>query len=272
MRELDICPADDADVLDDFVCLLLQSCLKIFRDREHRSSTEGIACVDTERVNIFNEADRDHVVVPVADYFELKLFPAENRFLDEDLMNEGCLQAAGHDDLELFPVVDKSAAGAAHRIGRTQNDRIAETVGDLKTFLHRVGYLAPGHLDAKLCHGLLEFDTVLAALNGVDLDTDDLDIVLVENAFLIELGGEIQTGLAAEVRQQGVRTLLRNDLFEPLDVQRFDIGDIGHFGIRHNSGRVRIDQNNFVAEAAEGLACLCAGVIELAGLTDHDRS
>ena len=143
--------------------------------------------MDAHRVYIFNEADRDHVVVLVADNFELKLFPAEDGLLNEDLMHQGCLETAGHDHFELFFVIDETAAGAAHRVGRAKNDRVAEFVSNLKTFFHAVSDLASRHLDSEHVHGLFEFDTVLAALDRVDLNADDLYIIFIENTFLVEL-------------------------------------------------------------------------------------
>ena len=78
MRELHIRAADNADMFDDLVGLFLKLLLQILVDREHRSRTERVACVDTDRIDILDEADGDHIVVLVADDFELKLFPSED--------------------------------------------------------------------------------------------------------------------------------------------------------------------------------------------------
>ncbi len=228
--------------------------------------------MDAHGVYIFNKADRDHVVVRIADDLELELLPAEDRLLDEDLVDQGCLQAAGHDRLQLLHVVDKAAAGAAHRVGRTEDDRVTQPVGDRETFLDAVGDFGAGHLDAEHVHGFLEFNTVLAALDRVDLDADDLDIVFVEDALLVELRGKVEAGLAAEVRQQRIRALLCDDLLEARGVQRLDVGDVRHLRIRHNGGRVGVDKDDLVAEASERLARLRAGIVKLTGLADDDRT
>ena len=79
-------------------------------------------------------------------------------------------------------------------------DRIAELrrqgqadLGDgLLRLLQVVGDPALGHLDAELVHRVLECLAILAALDGVDLDADDLDAVLFQDASPGELGAEIQ--------------------------------------------------------------------------------
>ena len=289
MGELDVGAADDADVLDDPVGLALQLRLEILVDGQHRRGAEGVAGVDADGVHVLDEADGDHVVVlvadhlqlqllpaedglldEVADHLQLQLLPAEDGLLDEDLVDEGSLQAAGHDHFELFLVVDQSAAGAAHGVGGAEDHREAQLLGDGKTFLDAVGHFGAGHLDAQAVHGLLELNTVFAALNGVDLDADDLDVVLVQDAFLVQLGGEVQSGLSAQVREQGVGTLFRDDLLETGDVQRLDIGDVRHLGVRHDGRGVRVDQDDLISEAPEGLAGLGAGIVKFAGLPDDD--
>ena len=54
-------------------------------------------------------------------------------------------------------------------------------------------------------------------------------------------------------------------------VERLDVGGVGHARVGHDRGRVGVDQHDLVAERAQGLAGLGAGVVELAGLADDDR-
>jgi hypothetical protein len=44
------------------------------------------------------------------------------------------------------------------------------------------------------------------------------------------------------------------------------------FGIRHDGGWIRIHQDHLVTFLTKRLACLCAGIIEFAGLPDDDRT
>ena len=121
-------------------------------------------------------------------------------------------------------------------------------------------------------HGLFEFDPVLAPFDGVHLNADDLDPVFVQDAFLVELAGQVHAALAAQVGKQGVRPLLGDNLLQPVGVEGFDVCHIRHFRVRHDGGGVGIDQNDLIAQGAQRLAGLRSGIVELARLADNDRA
>ncbi len=223
-------------------------------------------------VHVLDEADGDHLVLGVADDFQLQLLPAEHGFLDEDLADHAGGEAAAGDDAQFLDVVDEPAAGAAQGVGRADDHRVAEFGGDLLRLLDAEGRRALRHVDAQALHRFLEDDAVLALLDGVGLDADDAHAVFGQHAGLGELRGEVQAGLAAEVGQQGVGPLLLDDLGQRLHGERLDVGHVRHAGIGHDRGRVGVHQHDLVAERAQGLAGLGAGIVELAGLADHDRA
>ncbi len=173
-------------------------------------------------------------------------------------------------DAQFLDVVDETAARAAHGVGRPNDDGVADLGGDLFRFLDAEGRGALRHVDAQPLHGFLEDDAVLALFDGVGFDADDADAVFGEHAGLGKLRGEVETGLAAQVGQEGIGPFLLDDLRQGLHRQRLDVGDIRHAGVGHDGGRVGVDQHDLVAEAAQGFAGLGAGIIEFAGLADDD--
>ena len=88
--------------------------------------------------------------------------------------------------------------------------------------------------------------------DGVDVDPDHLHPVLLEDPLMGQGRGEVEAGLAAQIRQQRVRALLGDDLGEIRRVQRFDVGDVRHGGVGHDRRRVRVDQDDLVAEFLAG--------------------
>ena len=134
------------------------------------------------------------------------------------------------------------------------------------------GDVAAGHLDPEPLHGVLEVLAVLAPLDRVDVDADDLDPVLLEDPLAGQRRGEVQAGLPAQVRQQGVGPLLRDDLREGVHVQRLDVGHVRHAGVGHDRRGVRVDQDDLVPQFPQGLARLRPRVVELACLPDDDRA
>ena len=183
--ELNIGSSNDLYRFHDFVCLLLKTLLTFFGNGQHGSRAEGVTGVHTEGIDIFNEADRDHVVVFVADNFQLQLLPAQNRFFNQNLSHQTGLQTSGTDNLQLFTIINKAAAGAAHGISRAKYNRIAQLVCNGQSFFHAVSYFASCHFNAKCVHGLFKFDTVFSALDGIGLYSDDFYVILIQNPRFI---------------------------------------------------------------------------------------
>ena len=123
----------------------------------------------------------------------------------QHMTHQAGLQASGAYGLQLLAVIYQSAAGAAPWCRRDGAPPVSQFVRDGKRFLHRIGDLASGHLDTQGVHGILKFDPVLAALNGVYLNADDLNVIFFQDAFLCKLRTEIQSGLSAQVGEQGRR-------------------------------------------------------------------
>ena len=216
--ELDVRAADHFDGVHDVVGIFLQSLLQGFGNGHHRRGAIGVAGVHAHGVDVLDEADRDLLALRVADDLKLQFFPAGQTFLDQDLMDQAFIQAAVGDRLELFHVVDEAAAGAAHRVGRADDDRELDGLQYLLGFLVASGDGAPGAFHADTFHRVLEGLAVLALLDGVKFHADYLHSVFREYAFLGQVGGKVQGHLAAKVRQQGVGLFLGDDLLERFDV------------------------------------------------------
>ena len=165
--------------------LLFQLILDFLGDRQHRSGTERVSCMNTHRVNVFNKADRNLLPLCVTDNLYFQLLPADNRFFDENLVYHRSSDTSGSYFTQLFFVVDDSASGSAHSIGRTDYTGIAKLAGNLHSFFYRISRSAPGHFNAQFIHGILKFDTVFPPADGIDLNTDDFYVIFVQYAGMI---------------------------------------------------------------------------------------
>ena len=123
--------------------------------------------MDADRVEVLHVADGDAVVVAVAHDLVLDLFPTGNAALDEHLADHGVRQALDDDLDELFLVLGDAAASTAHRVGRADDDRVADLIGKLHSRWHILDDRALGDWLAELLHRLLEELAVLGALNGL---------------------------------------------------------------------------------------------------------
>ena len=88
---------------------------------------------------------------------------------------------------------------------------------------------------------------VLAHLYRVDVRPDQFHAQLIENTFLGQLDREVQAGLSADGRQQGIGPFLFDDRGQRFERKRFDVGLIGDLRIGHDSRRIGIDQYDLEA-------------------------
>ncbi len=248
----------------------MEPLLQLRIDGQHGCGAVGIPRVDPHGVDILDETDGDALILGIAHHFELELLPAEHRLLDEDLADETGRDAAAGHGAQFLHIVDQAAPGAAHGVGRAHDHRVAQLGRNPFGLLDGERRLAPGERNAQPIHGLLEGNAVLAPFDSVGLDADDLDAVGLQDTLAGEFGGEIQAGLAAEVGQNGVGSLLLDDLFHEFEGQGFHVGGIRHPGVGHDRRWVGVYQHNLIPKLAQGLAGLGPGIVEFARLPDDD--
>ena len=94
--------------------------------------------MDAHRVEVFDGADDDAVVVFITHHFHLVLFPANQRFINQQFVGWGKIQTAFANFFKLFAVVGDTAAGATHGERRTDNAREADVSGNRQRFFHGV--------------------------------------------------------------------------------------------------------------------------------------
>jgi len=169
-------------------------------------------------------------------------------------------------------IVCEARAETAHRERGAHDERIAQLGRTLEQVVHRVRDDAAGDVGSGVEHELLEDLAVLALVDRLEARADQLDVVLLEDAVVVQLDRGVQGGLSAESRKDRVRALLRDDRLDDLPRDRLDVRRVGEVGVGHDRGRVGVDQDDPDALFAEHAAGLGAGVVELAGLTDDDRA
>ena len=132
--------------------------------------------------------------------------------------------------------------------------------------------LALGAFEPDPGHGVAEQQAVLGLVDRLGVGADQLDLVLLEPAVAMQRHRRVERGLAAHRRQDGVRPLLLDDLGHHVGRDRLDVGRVGQARIGHDRGRVGVHQDDAIALVLQRLAGLHAGIVELAGLADHDRT
>ena len=126
-------------------------------------------------------------------------------------MNRRKLQRIFHGFAQLFFVVGKAAARTAERKCRTKHNRIADLFACLDAFFNGVRDDRRQHRLADAFAKLLEQLSVLSHFDAGGRRTEKLDTAFFERSAFFELHGKIETGLAAQTRNERVGMLPADD-------------------------------------------------------------
>ena len=231
---------------------------------------DRVARVHAHGVEVLDGAHDDAVAGDVAHDLHLDLLPALEALLDEHLAVGRERKALLGNAQQVIVVVGHTAAGTAQREGRAQHHRVADVRRDGLALPDRVRHARARHLEADVAHGPGKELAVLAALDAGDVAADDLDAKALEHAGLRQLDRAVECRLAAHVGQEGVRSLALDDLGHARAGDGLHVGAVGRLGVGHDGGGVGVDKHHLVALGAKRPDRLGAGVVELAGLADHD--
>lgn len=144
--------------------------------------------MDPHGVDVLYEADGDHMILGIPDHLQLQFIPTGYRLLDQHLADQAGSNSPAYNRPQLFSIIDQAAPSSSHSIGWPDDDRIAQLQSHLLCLFYSIDGKAPGNLNTKRVHGLLEDDSVLAPLDGIKFHSYDLDLELLQDACARALG------------------------------------------------------------------------------------
>ncbi len=109
-----------------------------------------------------------------------------------------------------------------------------------------MGHTAFCRIQTNASHGILELQAVFGFFNRLFFRANQLDIVFGQNTVLGQIKRTVQCSLTTHGGQHGIGALFFDNALNNLPSDGFDVGDIGHFRVGHDSGRVAVDQHHFV--------------------------
>ena len=277
-RELHVRAAGlDADLAQDRDRGVAHDLEFLVGEGERRGDGHRIAGVHAHRIDVFDRADDDAIVLFVAHHLHLEFLPAEHALLDQHLVGRRSVDAELDDVDELVPGVGDAAAGAAQGEARADDRGEANVVERGQGLRQRLDLVRARRLEADPGHRLAEQFAVFGLVDRVGGRADHLDVILLEHAHLAQAQRAIERRLAAHRRQKRKASrnrvaFLGDDLGDDLRRDRLDISPIRHVGIGHDRRRIRVDEDDSIAFRAQGLAGLRPRIVELARLADDDRA
>src|SRR5918993_2117110 len=168
--------------------------------------------------------------------------------------------------VQVLVVVNDLHPASSENVRGSHDHRIAELAGDLAGLIG-----APSGTEAGVRYGQLgqqapEAGAVLGQVYGLGGGAEDLCPVL------LQLTGELQGTLAAELEDDAVRLLATDDLQDVLGGQGFEVEPRGGVVVSRDGLGVGVDHHRVVASLFESVASVDAGVVELDALSDAVRA
>ena len=198
------------------------------------SNGNGVSCVDAHWIEVLDGADNNTVTCGIAHDLHLNFFPALNGLLYQYLVLWRKQEALLNNLYELFWGVRNAAARTAKGEAWTDDHRVSQLGNDTLGVFHGVSDVCTSNLQANVLDCLAKELAVLTGTNGLQVATDDLDVVLVKNACLAKADGAVQSSLATHVWQKGIRTLALNDAGYGLNSDWLNVGSICSFWVSHD--------------------------------------
>ena len=183
---------DDMHLLGDPACILADGLQILLRNMSGGDDAGRVTRVDAGQLDVFH--DRGHKGVrAVADRVRLALHGIVQEAVDQD-GTVGCdADGRRHVVRHLLVVVDDFHAASAQDVRGTDHDRITDLGRDLLGLFDGGRHAGLGHGDAQLVHHGAEVVAVLRQVDDGGGGAQDL------HALLLQLGGQVQRGLAAEL-------------------------------------------------------------------------
>ena len=253
---LRVAAAFDIQFTDDAERRTAQHLIVMIGQRLRRCNNDAVSRMYTDGIEVLHVADRDAVVIAVTHDFILNFFPTGNAALDEHLADHAVLKSLDDRFDKFFFVFGNAAARAAHRVGGTHDQRIADLVGKPDGRFHILDDRALRNRLFEFLHRFLEKLAVFRLLNRLKACSQEFDMIFFQHAFFGEFDGKIQTGLPAKGSKKSVGQFFGDDFLKELHRQRLDINAVGNMRIRHDRCRVAVDENDFKAFFFQGAACL----------------
>ena len=226
------------------------------------------------RVEVLDRADDHDVVEPVADHLELELAPALDRLLDEHLRDRALGETAGDDRVELCLGAREAAAVTAERERRPNCHRQLQIAGDGGARAPPACARSPsaaraGPTEAIACPNASRSSAVWMALAEAPISSISSSASTPAcSSSMARLRAVWPPSVGSSASGRSRRRTPRH----ALEVERLEVRRVRPARVGHDRGRVRVDEHRAVALLAQDLERLHARVVELAGLSDHDRA
>ena len=268
-RELHVHQPDDAEREGHLAGLALQLLNHLRRKRMRGQRTGAVAGMNARLLDMLHHA-RDMNVRPVAKGVDVDLYRARKITVDQHRAVAGDDHRVPDVTLQLIVGPDNLHRPAAEDIGRADDDRIADLMGNFERLFGGMGDAVMGLFEVQFLEKLLEPLPVLRKVDGVGGRAEDW------NACRLQRVRQLQRSLAAELDDDAVQVapflLHPQNLQDAFDGQRLEIEAVGSVVVCRHRLRVAVDHDGFVPGVRQRETGVTAAIVELDPLADPVRA
>ena len=207
----------------------------------------------------------DDVILAVAQRIHVDFDGVVEKFVDQHRMLGRSGHGVGHVVLQRVAVVNDLHRPPAKNIGRTDQNGIAQTFGNLESFIVGPRDAVIRLLDSELVDQLGEALAVFGQIDTVGRSADD------RHAGALQRQRELERRLPAELNDDTVGLFAIDDVHHFFEGQRLEVKLIRGIVIGAHGFRIAIDHDRFVTFFAERKGGVHAAVVELDALADPVR-
>ena len=209
--KLNIAAAFDFQLPNDLDCAVIEHLKIMIVETQNRCNDHTVAGMDAYGIHIFHSTDGDGGVIAVPHDLEFDFLISAYALFDQHLVDRAQTERIDADLHQFSLVIGKSATGTAKGKCRTQDNRVTDFNRCPLCFLKIVGdFTGNNRFSDGLTH-FLEKLPVLGAFNTLTGCAQQLYPAFLKHALLFKLDGQIEAGLPADSRNNGIRAFIAKD-------------------------------------------------------------
>ncbi len=234
------------------------------------SHHDALTGVDPERIDVFHVADRDAVVLGIANHLVFDLLPPLQVFLDQNLGGVG-ERSAGQRG-QFLTISCNPGTLATEGIRSPDHHRVRDLLGGDQRILEVLTGETSRSVQIDGSKNLGKEVPILCRTDRLERSAQHLNTMAFQNSLLIQFHPAIERGLSAEGEQQPIWFLSFDDAFDKLHIDRQEVDFIGQVLAGLDCGDVGIDQDRGDPFFLQRLDRLGTRVIKLPCFTDLECS
>ena len=264
-RILHIHQANNMQLLCDLSGVVFQSFDLLFCQSSRGNDTSRVTGVNTSQLDMLHNR-RNEYMLTIAYCVRFTLGCMMQESVNQDRSVRCYTHCLLHVEGQRFIVINDLHAASAKNVGRTNHNRIADSVSSFQCFFHIDSHACFRHRNLQLLHHFTELVTVFCKVDGFRSGSKNIDTVFLQVCC------QIQRSLSTELCNNANRLFFFINCKDIFQSQRLEIQLVGSVVVCGYRLRVTVYNDRGESELTQCFCSMYAAVIEFDTLTDSVRT